>query len=128
MPRGVQPVHSRGNAAARGRSRYRRAMAETLESGTREDPEVADSFLEIIIAEADRLARLTDDILDLTRYESGRLDMQEVDVNQLLATVVQQVQPDAAQSGLELISQVDDLPPNPGRPFRAAPGPFESPG
>lgn len=44
--------------------------AETLLSGAMEDPTQARSFVEMIARNAERLARLTNDLLDLSRIES----------------------------------------------------------
>ena len=87
-----------------------RAMAETVLTTAPVDPKTAVDFTEIIIREVDRLARLTDDILDLARYESGRLDRAEVDLRALLEEVIQQQQPSAAAFGLELRSEIGELP------------------
>jgi len=86
-----------------------RAMAETLLLGALDDPEAADRFLGIIIQETDRLAGLTNDLLDLARYESGRLEVAPVDLNDLLAEVKSQVGPNAARSHLELRTNMEHL-------------------
>ena len=52
-----------------------RSYAETL----RDDPEIprdtADSFLDIIISETDRMTRIVQDLLTLSRLDSGRADL-----------------------------------------------------
>ncbi|MDQ2731067.1 MAG: ATP-binding protein, partial [Armatimonadota bacterium] len=88
-----------------------RAMAETLLMGARNDPGVAESFLHVIVDEADRLASLTNDILDLARYESGRLEMAPVALDELLVEVKNQVASSALQAGLDLSSEIEALPP-----------------
>jgi two-component system phosphate regulon sensor histidine kinase PhoR len=87
-----------------------RAMAETLQMGAREDASVADSFLGIIIKESDRLANLTNDILNLARYEAGRLEVQRVDLRALLEEVESQVRPNAERVGLKMSLDMGELP------------------
>ena len=59
-----------------------RAMAETLSDAGMEDPEMAADFLQTIIGESERLTALLDDLLQLSRIESGRhlLVLEEVDL------------------------------------------------
>ncbi len=51
-----------------------KGYAETLRDGSVSGPEVKD-FLDIIYRESDRLAKLIDDLLDLSRIESGKMAM-----------------------------------------------------
>ncbi len=53
-----------------------KGYAETLLDGALEDKEHARDFLNIIHSDAERLAKLIDDILDLSRIESGRLRLE----------------------------------------------------
>ena len=66
------------------------ANAETLLDGAMDDPEFARSFLEGIDRNAQRLAHLVSDLLDLSRIESGtyRLQSEQVDLSSLVASVV----------------------------------------
>lgn len=52
-----------------------KGYAETLLEGALEDKKNAKEFLKIIHSDSDRLARLIDDLLDLSKIESGRLRM-----------------------------------------------------
>jgi two-component system phosphate regulon sensor histidine kinase PhoR len=52
-----------------------KGYAETLLDGAIEDEKNAHDFLEIICRDSDRLAKLIDDLLDLSRIESGKLRM-----------------------------------------------------
>jgi two-component system phosphate regulon sensor histidine kinase PhoR len=49
-----------------------RGFAETLKLGALHDAEAADSFIQIIMDESDRLNRLVNDLLDLSRMETRR--------------------------------------------------------
>lgn len=51
-------------------------FAETLLGGALEDPKNNRRFLEIIREHAQRLARLTDDLLKLARIEAGKLELE----------------------------------------------------
>lgn len=48
-----------------------KGFVETLQNGAIENPETAQKFLKIIMLEADRLTRLINDILSISRLESG---------------------------------------------------------
>ncbi|MDY6861435.1 MAG: ATP-binding protein [Thermodesulfobacteriota bacterium] len=50
-----------------------KGYAETLIEGALEDKENAHDFLKIIFSDANRLAKLIDDLLDLSKIESGKL-------------------------------------------------------
>ena len=50
-----------------------KGYAETLISGALEDKKNAKDFLKIIYSDSDRLAKLIDDLLDLSKIESGKL-------------------------------------------------------
>ncbi len=52
-----------------------RALADTLEAGAIDDPEVSGEFLSRIVFEVDRLNGLVEELLDLGRLESGRLSL-----------------------------------------------------
>ncbi|MGC8530064.1 MAG: sensor histidine kinase [Leptospirillia bacterium] len=52
-----------------------RGYAEALSDGALTDPELAKSFLGIISTSADRLSRLVNDLLELSRLESGTVNL-----------------------------------------------------
>jgi signal transduction histidine kinase len=55
--------------------------AEALREGAREDPEVANRFLTEIESEVDRLVRMVNDLLDLSRLEAGMGPSQRLKLN-----------------------------------------------
>jgi two-component system phosphate regulon sensor histidine kinase PhoR len=57
-----------------------RAAAETLLAGAVDDPAAARSFVDIVARHAERLGRLTQDLLDLSRIESGQWPLARVPV------------------------------------------------
>ncbi|MEA3328819.1 MAG: ATP-binding protein, partial [Candidatus Omnitrophota bacterium] len=52
-----------------------KGYAETLLEGALDDKENARDFLKIIYSDSDRLAKLIDDLLDLSKIESGKLKL-----------------------------------------------------
>ncbi len=58
-----------------------RAMVETLETVEVDDREVARNFLERISRDVDRMSNLVDDLLELSRLESGQLPLQLAEVS-----------------------------------------------
>ena len=71
-----------------------RGFVETLENGAIDNPEMAHKFLRIIMLETERLTRLINDILSITKLESGndevsierlRLDKMAYDVADMLS-------------------------------------------
>jgi two-component system phosphate regulon sensor histidine kinase PhoR len=85
-----------------------RGAAETLLGGALEDPAAARQFAEMIARQAERLSRLTRDLLDLSRIESGQWVMQldRVEVQPLLQTVLDLQGARAAQKQIALTSAV----------------------
>ena len=58
-----------------------RGFAETLLSGALEDVDHRKRFVEIIQEHAERLTRLTDDLLKLSTIEAGKMDLELLTVN-----------------------------------------------
>ncbi len=81
-----------------------KGFTETLLDGAMRDEDTCRRFLTIINSEADRLVKLVDDLLDLSRLESKRatLDLRRVDVGALAAHAVDKLQPLAQTGGLTL--------------------------
>jgi two-component system phosphate regulon sensor histidine kinase PhoR len=81
-----------------------RGAAETLLAGALEQPEAARGFVEIVHRQAERLSRLTQDLLDLSRLESRqwRFEVAPVDLAALGRLVAELQGPSARKKGLEL--------------------------
>jgi two-component system phosphate regulon sensor histidine kinase PhoR len=58
-----------------------RAAAETLEGGALDDPQAARDFIGMIARHADRLHELVEDLLELSRIEAQKLDLQAAPVD-----------------------------------------------
>ncbi|MBK9516323.1 MAG: PAS domain-containing protein [Anaeromyxobacter sp.] len=87
-----------------------RGAAETLLGGALEQPEAARHFVEMVHRQAERLSRLTQDLLDLSRLESRqwRFDVAPVDLATLARTAVELHAPAAQKKGLALGAEVPE--------------------
>jgi two-component system phosphate regulon sensor histidine kinase PhoR len=85
-----------------------RAAAETLAGGAVGDPAAAQAFLDIITRQAERLARLTQDLLDLSRIESRqwKLEPRPVEMQALAIQVAELLGGTAREKGLSLALSV----------------------
>jgi two-component system, OmpR family, phosphate regulon sensor histidine kinase PhoR len=89
-------------------------FAETLLNGALEDKANRTHFVEIIREHARRLARLTDDLLKLSRIEAGRLELEfrPIRVEALVNGCVETARLKAETKGLRIhIRLMGDLPP-----------------
>jgi signal transduction histidine kinase len=79
-----------------------KGSVETLRDGAVDDPEVRDRFLEAVEGETDRLIRLVNDLLILSRADSEALNLQReaVDLAQLVRATVSRMAPQAEARGL----------------------------
>jgi two-component system phosphate regulon sensor histidine kinase PhoR len=87
-----------------------RAAAETLLAGAMDDPASARTFVEIVARHAERLSRLTKDLLDLSRIESGewRLEVAPVEAGPVARGALELVSARAEEKGLALSADVPD--------------------
>jgi signal transduction histidine kinase len=79
-----------------------------------DDPSVRQEFLQIINSESERLTRLVNDVLDVTKIESGYMDwhLQPLDLPVLLAESVRVFDATVVEAGLEFVLDIEpDLPP-----------------
>jgi two-component system, OmpR family, phosphate regulon sensor histidine kinase PhoR len=79
-------------------------LAETLLSGAIDDPDTARDFATQIEREADHLAQLVDELLDLSAIESGQtsLSIEPLDPEKVVADSVERIGPVAERSGIGL--------------------------
>jgi len=85
-----------------------RAIAETLQAGALNDPEVSGRFLETIISEAQRLTRISEDLLVLSDSESRAPEKTRFPLAALVREVISQAQSSAEAAGIELSASVSD--------------------
>lgn len=83
-----------------------RAMAETLQDGALRDGEVADHFLGIINSEAQRLTRISEDLLILSQAESRLPETVGFSISALLLEVVNRFLPRAEKEKLSLCADI----------------------
>jgi signal transduction histidine kinase len=71
-------------------------------------------FLEIVDDQGNRLIQLIDDLLDLSKLEGGKmqLNLEEADLNEIVLSAVQTIRPTAEKKELELVAEFfPQLPP-----------------
>lgn len=82
-------------------------LKEKMEEGRRLE------FLKIIDKEAERLAKLIDDLLDLSKIERGKvvLKFRRIDLGRIIMEVLENVRPAADEKGVEMrVSIQDEFP------------------
>ena len=91
--------------------------SQAILEGVADDPAAIEHSASVIYGEAARMRRLVDELLDLSRVESGQieLDRHEVDLRQVLNRVVVRLEPQAADKGLQLQARM-----NPNQPLFVA--------
>ncbi len=86
-----------------------KAYAEMLADGEAGDSQSQKEFCRIIEEQADRLHRLIDNILNLSRIESGKLnaDKKPVDIIELIRQVITTMMPQARDKEISLVCDID---------------------
>jgi two-component system phosphate regulon sensor histidine kinase PhoR len=89
-----------------------RAAAETLQEGAIDDRPAAIEFMGHILRETDRLTQLVEELLELSRIESGAAPMTftRIDASILVRATVARFAQQAERAGLTLIADVPDSP------------------
>jgi two-component system phosphate regulon sensor histidine kinase PhoR len=88
-------------------------FAETLQAGAIDDPQNRGRFLQIIVEHSRRLARLTEDLLMLSKMDADRLEleMRRIPVGPFIESCIETSQPRARDRDLTLIvNQAERLP------------------
>ena len=91
-----------------------KSVIETLQGGALEDEATAREFLARADAEIDRLVQMVEELLELSRIESGEVPFaqQPVEMGNVLVEAVERLRPQAERQGLNLTLDVSpDLPP-----------------
>jgi two-component system, OmpR family, phosphate regulon sensor histidine kinase PhoR len=86
-----------------------RANAETLSAGAKRDPEMASRLIDGLHRNAERLARILADLLDLSRLDAGhyRLDISDVNLRSAVEQAVAAVEPLTKQKHCTINVDVD---------------------
>ena len=90
-----------------------KALTETLQDGALEDTNVANRFLNRMEIEVDSISLIVQELLELSRIESGRvpLNLETVDPCELISAAVERLRLQAERSGLTLnLNCPNDLP------------------
>jgi signal transduction histidine kinase len=97
-------------------------FAQAILDGAAADEEARRHAASVIHAEADRLHRLVEDLLDLARIDAGQMafSMSPVDLVSVLRTVTERLGLRAAEKGVRLEDRVEALPPIAGDGDRLA--------
>ncbi len=88
-----------------------RAYVELLADGDAEDEATREEFLGVIHSQTERLQRLIDNLLNLSRIEAGVVDVNKAprSLNELLEETVNLLQPAAAHKRMELVTDLSPL-------------------
>lgn len=100
-----------------------KGYVEALLDGGKDDPDTTVNFLTIILKQSDRLNLILEDLLELSKIESGRVLFKEepLDLRSLVERTLSMIKPLADKKRHTLISRVDDrLPPIAGDEGRLA--------
>ena len=97
-------------------------FSQAILDGTANDETSRHRAIEIINDEASRMSRLVDELLDLTRIESGQVKMmrEPVDLAGVLKACVEKFALQAEKNNIELLLEVSTLPPVTGDKDRLA--------
>jgi two-component system phosphate regulon sensor histidine kinase PhoR len=81
-----------------------KALTETLQNGALSDPEAGPGFLGRISIEVDALTQMAQELLDLSRIESGQVELifARVSPKQLLLTAMERMKMQTERAGLKL--------------------------
>lgn len=86
-----------------------RAMAETLlDGGALEDAEAAERFLKTIVAEIERLTRISDDLLTLTDAEASAPRTEPIDYSNLARAVTARFETASRNAGIQFDAGISD--------------------
>jgi two-component system phosphate regulon sensor histidine kinase PhoR len=90
-----------------------RALVETLQGGAMDDPPAAERFLNMMETEMDALTQMVEELLELSRIESGQvpLELTPTPLKTVVSKPAKRLRPQAKRAGLELEIVLPDQPP-----------------
>lgn len=90
-----------------------KALTETLQDGALTDPEAAPRFLGRIATEVDALTQMAQELLDLSKIESGQIELvlRKVEPFTLLKSASERMRVQAERAGVSLMLENDGSPP-----------------
>ena len=90
-----------------------RAIVETLQDGALDEPEYAQRFLQRADGELDTMTQMVEELLELSRIESGQvpLKMSATVVSDLISVPVERLGPLAEREGISVqVANLEDMP------------------
>jgi len=86
-----------------------KGYVEALLDGGKDDPSVAGRFLDIILKQSDRLNLIIEDLLELSKIESGQVSLKEepLDLRALVERTLSTIKPIADRKGHRLVIALD---------------------
>ncbi|MBN1135228.1 MAG: HAMP domain-containing protein [Anaerolineae bacterium] len=90
-----------------------KALVDTLRGGAIKDPPAAKRFLKRMDAEVDALTQMVEELLELSRIESGQapLCLAPTPVAEVVVPPVDRLRPQAERAGLEITTLLPQMPP-----------------
>lgn len=87
-----------------------KGYVEALLDGAKDDPEASAKFLGIILTQSDRLNLIIEDLLELSKIESGRVSFKQdpIDIRNVIERTLSMIKPLADKKGHRLVSVIDD--------------------
>ncbi|MCE9576676.1 MAG: histidine kinase [Deltaproteobacteria bacterium] len=87
-----------------------RANAETLKGGAMDDPRFSHKLVDGLHRNAERLARILTDLLDLSRLDAGhyRIELSPMDIAKVAAQAALAVEPEAQAKSIAISADVSD--------------------
>jgi two-component system phosphate regulon sensor histidine kinase PhoR len=87
-----------------------RLMAETLQEALGRDPEGAREFARRILAEVDHLSQMVNELLELSRIESGKIELhlEPTDIAGVIEVALDRMRPIADERGIALRSETPE--------------------
>jgi two-component system phosphate regulon sensor histidine kinase PhoR len=87
-----------------------RLMAETLQEALGRDPEGAREFARRILAEVDHLSQMVNELLELSRIESGKIELrlEPTDIAGVIEVALDRMRPIADERGITLRSEAPE--------------------
>ena len=91
-----------------------KGYVEALLDGAKDDPASSVKFLDIILKQSDRLNLIIEDLLELSKIESGDIFFREepIDLRPIIERTLSMIKPIADKNGHRLVSSVDDTLPS----------------
>ncbi|ABW20314.1 sensor histidine kinase [Alkaliphilus oremlandii] len=89
-----------------------KSYTETLLDGVLENTELATSFLQVVDGEAERMARLVRDLLQLSNldYKKSNWNKKEVNLNEIIENSILKIDVSAKNKAQEIITHLQDEP------------------